>query len=113
MDAERITFKVPLEINNKFRAYARSQKRTQNSILKQWIKRPADTPWVPFPFARAIDLDKYANQMWVSKTIRVKRSVYYAFLVYCKEQKADMRDILLSWMLRILEKDKITQAGIG
>ncbi len=106
MKDERITFKVPEAINDRFRAFARSKGRTQNGILKQWIKRP-DVPQISFPFSRKIDLSDYVDQRWVKKSFRIKPSIYSKFTAYCADRDVDMKDVLLSRMIRIMEKKKL------
>ncbi len=100
---DRITFKVPKSVSKRFKEFARSKGRTQNSILKEWIKHP-DIPQLPFPFSRRIDLSDYVQESWVSKTLRIKPSIYDKFTQHCTERELDMKDVLLSWMLRIMEK---------
>jgi hypothetical protein len=106
MEDETITFKVPKPISDNFKAFARSKGRTQNGILREWIQHP-DIPQIPFPFSRKIDMSDYAGQPRVSKTLRLKPSIYKRFKAYCDERNVDMRDILVSWMFRIMKKDKL------
>jgi hypothetical protein len=103
---ETITFKVPKPISDNFKAFARSKGRTQNGILRDWIKHP-EIPQIQFPFSRKIDMSIYAGQPLVSKTLRLRPSIYNQFKAYCAGRNVDMRDILVSWMFHIMKKDEL------